>query len=393
MAPRRGLRDSPRSRSATTGSSARRSTRVLPGLGPATPGGGRRLGAFRGQRHGALRRFPFRPGRRPAWNGSRPGTQTDLFAGYQASFFGWPDLYTPFDSDETENLQTVLIAATPGRTSAAAISYRGGALLPPQQGRLRLRPLRAPRRPPSLPAHDLGIRRCGRREDPVMGDLPELPRRGDERLAQSTSLIYGPYHSRTLEKVSLVPEESVGRPRRRRHPEGWRLVRRLQPRRRGPFARSPSSRASWNSSGLRRIYASYSTTTEMPSYTALDSSPTSGLFPRQPEPRAHDEPRHRGGGFREPLGMDRPGGRVLQARRQPGRLDLHDGVFGRSANPVNIDTEGLELVGRRSWGSSPSCSATRRSQGRQLPRGPGDGQLLCAQLREAAAHGRGSRSS
>jgi hypothetical protein len=53
------------------------------------------------------------------------GTQTDLFAGYQASFFGWPDLYTPFDSDETENLQTVLIAATPGRTLAAAISYRG----------------------------------------------------------------------------------------------------------------------------------------------------------------------------------------------------------------------------------------------------------------------------
>src|ERR1700690_834173 len=37
-----------------------------------------------------------------------PGSQTDAFAGYQASFFGWPNLYTPFNSDETENLQTIL---------------------------------------------------------------------------------------------------------------------------------------------------------------------------------------------------------------------------------------------------------------------------------------------
>lgn len=34
--------------------------------------------------------------------------QTDLFAGYQAKFFGWPNLYTPFNSNETENLQTLL---------------------------------------------------------------------------------------------------------------------------------------------------------------------------------------------------------------------------------------------------------------------------------------------
>ena len=35
-------------------------------------------------------------------------SQTDLFAGYQAKFFGWPNLYTPFNSNETENLQTLL---------------------------------------------------------------------------------------------------------------------------------------------------------------------------------------------------------------------------------------------------------------------------------------------
>jgi hypothetical protein len=37
-------------------------------------------------------------------------SQTDLVYGYQAKFFGWPNLYTPFNSDETENLETVLVA-------------------------------------------------------------------------------------------------------------------------------------------------------------------------------------------------------------------------------------------------------------------------------------------
>ncbi|HEY0947445.1 MAG TPA: TonB-dependent receptor, partial [Opitutaceae bacterium] len=38
------------------------------------------------------------------------GTQTDLFAGYQSKFFGWPNLYTPFNALESENLQTTLVA-------------------------------------------------------------------------------------------------------------------------------------------------------------------------------------------------------------------------------------------------------------------------------------------
>jgi len=38
-----------------------------------------------------------------------PNSQTDVFAGYQAKFFGWPELYAaPFGSNETENLKTRL---------------------------------------------------------------------------------------------------------------------------------------------------------------------------------------------------------------------------------------------------------------------------------------------
>ena len=38
-----------------------------------------------------------------------PNSQTDFFAGYQAKFFGWPELYAaPYGSNETENLKTRL---------------------------------------------------------------------------------------------------------------------------------------------------------------------------------------------------------------------------------------------------------------------------------------------
>ncbi len=38
-----------------------------------------------------------------------PRSQLHLFAGYQDKFFGWPNLYTPFNVDETESIQTLLL--------------------------------------------------------------------------------------------------------------------------------------------------------------------------------------------------------------------------------------------------------------------------------------------
>ena len=39
----------------------------------------------------------------------RETSQTDLFYGYQEKFFGWPNLYTPFNVNETEKLQAQLV--------------------------------------------------------------------------------------------------------------------------------------------------------------------------------------------------------------------------------------------------------------------------------------------
>ena len=37
-----------------------------------------------------------------------PNSQSVFFAGYQEKFFGWPNMYTPFGVNETENLKTSL---------------------------------------------------------------------------------------------------------------------------------------------------------------------------------------------------------------------------------------------------------------------------------------------
>jgi len=54
------------------------------------------------------------------------GGETNLFAGYQSKFFGWPNLYTPFGFNETENLQTTLFVAD-HRQRLASGEWRLGA--------------------------------------------------------------------------------------------------------------------------------------------------------------------------------------------------------------------------------------------------------------------------
>src|SRR5471032_2101433 len=56
-----------------------------------------------------------------------PDEQTDLVYGYQGKFFGWPNLYTPFNSNETENLETVLVALNHRRQFAGGDFVEFGA--------------------------------------------------------------------------------------------------------------------------------------------------------------------------------------------------------------------------------------------------------------------------
>jgi vitamin B12 transporter len=278
-----------------------------------------------------------------------PGSRTDLFAGYQASFFGWPNLYTPFDSDETENLETVLVAVNNRENLGGGQYFESGAFYRRNKDDYafdRFAPL-GPVHPYQHTTWEYGAGFGGRTE--IGGVMVDYHAEQTTDSLMSTSLIYGPYHSRTLEKIALVPEESW-------EMEGGAVTLKAgatfddSNRAGGVFSPVAELAREWNSGGLRRIYASYSTTTEMPSYTALDSSPTSGLFlgnPNLVRQTSRDTEIGLSGGA-----WGWTGQAAVFYRRDDNLVDwtYTTGVFGRSANPVDIGTEGFELVARHSWG-------------------------------------------
>jgi outer membrane receptor protein involved in Fe transport len=278
-----------------------------------------------------------------------PGSVTDMFVGYQASFFGWPNLYTPFDSDETENLQTVLVAVNNREDLGHGEFLEAGAFYRRNKDDYafdRFAPLGVTH-PYQHTTWEYGVSLGGRQE--FDGVLLNYHMEETTDALQSTSLIFGPYHSRTLQKVTLVPEEDWAA-------QGGLVVLKAgvsydeSNRESGTLSPVAELSRTWNSAGLQRVYASFSTTTEMPSYTALDSSPTAGLFLGNPN-LGRETSRDTEIGLSGSL-YGWTGQAAVFYRRDDNLVDwtYTNGVFGRSANPVNLGTEGLELVARHSWG-------------------------------------------
>jgi hypothetical protein len=272
------------------------------------------------------------------------GAQTDLFYGYQAKFFGWPNLYTPFGSNETENLETVLVALNHRRQWSVADWLEAGVFWRRNKDDYafnRFAPL-GPVHPfqhttwidgAGVSGHaDLGAFALGYHAAALADDL------------KSTSLIYGRFRTRSYVKLGLVTEKT------------WRLadLRRLMLKagatcddtNRDGSAVSPLVEIALDETrpggGSRRLHLSYAGSTQVPTYTALDSSPTSGLFRGNPN-------LGRAVSRNIELGWDGAQG-ALQThvtvfyRRDSQLVDwtFQRGVIARTANPVNLDTVGAE---------------------------------------------------
>ena len=243
--------------------------------------------------------------------------------------------------------------STTGRSWGRRRLHRGRRVLPAQQGRLRLQPVRPAGPRASLPAHDLGIR-CragGRQETGRRLSSTTTPRR---RATGS-----GPRRSSSAPTTAARWRRSRSSPRSRgpsaggvmtlkagaTYDESNRGERRL-------LAGRGACRRTWTAGGLRRALRELlDDDARCPSYTALDSSPTAGLFlgnPNLGRETSHDTEVGRqradssGGRARRPSST----GATTTSSTGPTRT----GVFGRSANAVDLDTEGVELVARRSWG-------------------------------------------
>jgi hypothetical protein len=272
------------------------------------------------------------------------GAQTDLFYGYQAKFFGWPNLYTPFGSDESENLETVLVALNHRRQWSADDWLEAGVVWRRNKDDYafnRFAPL-GPVHPfqhttwtegAGVSGHaGLGAFALGYNAGAMADDL------------KSTALVYGRFHTRSYAKLGLVPETTWTLAGRRR------LILKAgatyDDTNRDGSAVSPLAEIALDETppggGSQRLHLSYAESTQVPTYTALDSSPTSGLFRGNPN-------LGRAVSRNFELGWDGMRG-ALQThvavfyRRDDQLVDwtFQRGVIARTANPVDLGTVGAE---------------------------------------------------
>lgn len=280
---------------------------------------------------------------------STAASQTDFFAGYQEKFFGWPNLYTPFNSKESEDLRTLLVAFNRRSDFGAGDFAEFGAYYRRNEDDYafdRFAPV-GPIHPFQHTTWVKGAAASGR----VTQDPLSLNYRAEwiSDELESTSLTFGPYHTRNIMKLVLVPErvwmlESGARLR-------VKAGASYDDTNRDASAVSPILEIAREASfdGAKRIYASYAETTQVATYTALKSNPTAGLFRgNQNLGREHSRNAEIGWSGRW---ADWTGQVAAFYRRDTDLVDwtFVQGVVARTANPVDVATTGIEWVAQRSW--------------------------------------------
>ncbi len=280
---------------------------------------------------------------------ARTSAQTDLFVGYQEKFFGWPNLYTPFNSAESENLKTLLIAFNhrvdfgDGEFLALGAYYRRNR---DDYAFNRFAPV-GPVHPFNHTTWVEGAAVEGRRNAGAV-----IVNFRGEMLADelhSTSLIFGPYHTRTLAKFAVIPERAWDLE------DGARLVVKAggtyddSNRKGGAVSPVFEIAREQPSATAQRIYAGYSQSTQLPTYTALDSNPAAGLFRGNPNlgrQTTHNFEIGGSGAFAGWIGQT-----AVFYRRDDALVDwtFRKGITARSANPVDIATTGIEVVARHAY--------------------------------------------
>jgi outer membrane receptor protein involved in Fe transport len=166
---------------------------------------------------------------------------------------------------------------------------------------------------------------------------------------RSTSLTFGPFNTRTQTKFSFVPETSWVLA------DAAKLVVKagasLDGSNRDDTAVSPVFELSREQAAapVQRVYFSYATSTQLPSYTALKSNPSAGLFRGNPF-LARETSRNLELGASGAVDGWTATAAVFY-RQDEDLVDwtFRQGVTARSANAVDVNTTGVEFIARRSW--------------------------------------------
>lgn len=268
------------------------------------------------------------------------GEQTDFFAGWQSKFFGWPNLYTPFGFNETESLETELYAFNHRAWSSPNDYWQVGAYYRRNFDDYEFnRAVPGASNPFEHTTHVRAVAFDGRQESGSWAMAYAGHYMRDS--LQSTALTFGRFSTRDYLKLALIPEYTL------QAAVGSLTMRAgatYDDTNRDDSAISPLIEMSVRRPSGVRFYAQYAESTQVATYTALNSNPNAGLFRGNP-------------------GLERETSRNLEAgvefthgvwNLQAAVFQRHDdelvdwtfrkGVVARTANPVDIDTTGLELV-------------------------------------------------
>jgi hypothetical protein len=282
-----------------------------------------------------------------------PLGQTDFLAAYQHKFFGWPDLYTPFNVNESENLQTVLLLANHRKDFGGGDYIEAGVFWRRNKDDYEYnRLIPGLYNPYQHTTWVYGASLQGRNGLGVQGLALDYSAQAMFDALKSTSLVYGPFSHRDYYKLSAVPEYTW----KSDTANQWSVKAgaSYDDTNKGSAAGSPIVQFNHTNLSADSLYAgtylSYAKSTQVATYTALKSNPKGGLFRGNPN-------LGRSSSQNLELGVHlRPGAWTLTAAAFVRRdLDLVDWTYSyslpsaRNANPVDIDTAGVELVASRSW--------------------------------------------
>jgi hypothetical protein len=268
------------------------------------------------------------------------GEQTDFFAGWQEKFFGWPNLYTPFGFNETEHLKTQLYAFNHRAWTSPRDYWQVGAYYRRNFDDYEFnRTVPGASNPFEHTTHVRAASFDGRQEYGAWA-LAYMGQYMRDSL-QSTSLTFGRFTSRDYLKLSVIPEYTAATS------AGQLSIRSgatYDDTNRDDSAVSPVIELSLRRPSGVRFYAQYAESSQVATYTALNSNAAAGLF-RGNQNLGRETSRNLEAGVAFTQGAWNVQAAVFH-RIDDELVDwtFRNGVVARTANPVDMETTGFEVV-------------------------------------------------
>jgi len=267
-------------------------------------------------------------------------SQTDFFAGWQEKFFGWPNLYTPFGFNETESLETELYALNHRTTMGGDNYFQLGAYYRRNYDDYEFnRAVPGASNPFQHTTRVRSVSLDGRQGTGNWSVYYSGVLLADS--IESTSLTFGRFHTRDYYKLSLIPEYTTETASGRL---SVRAGATYDDTNRDDSAFLPVAEIALKTSASTRFYGQYAESSQVATYTALNSSATSGLFRGNPN-LGRETSRNLEAGAEFAI----QSWTLRAAAFYRWDDDLVDwtyrrGVTARTANAVDIETAGFEVV-------------------------------------------------